>query len=129
MLVMFCCVLVSPLDPYVKMKLYYKGKKKFKWKSRIIKNTLSPVFNQDFTFDIATMDISQVRLKLVLKDEDHYLRKNETIGKVEFGDNTDHVTGLDHWKDMKANPYIRITRWHSLDRQSAAIFQLLRFIL
>ena len=128
MLVMFCCVFVSLLDPYVKMKLYYKGKKKFKWKSRIIKNTLSPVFNQDFTFDIANMDINQVSLKLVLKDEE-YLRKNETIGKVEFGDNSDHASGLDHWKDMKANPYIRITRWHSLDRQSAAIFQLLRFIL
>lgn len=122
-------ILLSAIaDPYVKIRLLYRGKKKRKWKSRVIKKTLSPVFNQDFAFDIANMDIHNITLKLIMKDED-MLSKNDTIGKVEFGDNADHATGRSHWKDMIANPYTRITRWHSLDQHSAALFQLLRFRL
>ena len=104
--------------------MVYDGKTKYKWKSRVAKKTLAPVFNQDFTFDLAEMDVQDVVLKLFVKDED-VLTKDDFIGMVDFGVSVDHPTGCAHWRDMLSSPYTRITRWHSLDQHTGGFFQFL----
>ena len=111
-------------DPYVEIKVYYKGKRKYKWKSKVKKKTLTPMFNQDFMFDFADLDINDIVVKLVMKDED-FLSKDDFMGIVEFGESVDHPTGRAHWKEIMNCPNTRITRWHSLDQHSVGLFHLL----
>ncbi len=113
-------------DPYVEIKIYNKGKRINKWKSKVKKKTLTPVFNQDFTFDLSGMDLRDIVMKLVMKDEDLF-SKDDFMGMVEFGEYVDHPTGRIHWKEIMNNPNTRVTRWHSLDQHSVGIFHLLTF--
>ena len=112
------------LDPYVEIKVYHKGKRIFKQKSKVVKKTLNPVFNQDFTIDLADKDMEEVIIKLVMKDAD-FLTKDDFMGLVEFGEFVDHPTGRSHWQEMIANPNTRITHWHCLDQHSVGIFNLI----
>ena len=51
-------------DPYIKIHFIYKGKRKKKWKSTVKKNTLTPIFNESFLFEMSRgMNISDVHLK------------------------------------------------------------------
>ena len=108
------------------MKVYEKGKRKYKWKSKVKKNTLSPLFNQDFAFDLSGMEMKDIVIKLLMKDED-FFGKDDFMGMVEFGEHVDHPTGRSHWKEISNSPNTRITRWHSLDQHSVGIFHLLSF--
>ncbi len=106
--------IVSFIDPYVVVKLIYKAEIVARWQSKVIKNTLSPIFNQAFTFDLADMKLADVSLRLTVKDKD-IIFKDELMGVVEFGYNVQHVTGCNHWKEVISNPFTRVTLWHSLN--------------
>ena len=90
-----------------------------------MKRELSPVFNQDFTFDLNDMSMDDVVLKLILKDNDLFT-KDDFMGMVEFGKSVDHPSGRAHWNEMIANPSKRITSWHFLDQHSLGIFHFLQ---
>lgn len=113
-------------DPYVKIQLFYEGKKKPKiWYSKTVKNSLSPVYNQQFSFEIDTnMDIELVSLKIVVKDED-LLGKDDVLGVVNMGSKSDHISGRGHWNDMISTPEARLTRWHSLNSESTIVFKFI----
>nr|XP_033784822.1 synaptotagmin-8 isoform X2 [Geotrypetes seraphini] len=99
-------------DPYVKVQLILNKKKWKKKKTGVKKNTLSPYFNEVFSFDVAFEQIQNVDLVISVWDHDK-VSKNEEIGKVFLGC---RATGnqLRHWSDMLANPRRPIAQWHSL---------------
>ena len=101
------------IDPYIVIKLIYKGETITKWRSKIIWNTLSPTFNQDFTLDLADVEIDKVTLRLTMKDKD-VLSRDDLMGVMEFGNNVKHATGCTHWKETIGNPFTRVTHWHCL---------------
>ncbi|XP_069754683.1 synaptotagmin VIII [Narcine bancroftii] len=99
-------------DPYVKIRLMINNKKVRKKKTSVKKNTLSPYFNESFTFDVAFEEIQKVQLVISVWDHDK-ISKNDAIGRLFVGCG---ATGnqLRHWSDMLANPRRPIAQWHSL---------------
>ena len=95
------------------VKLYHDGTEKAKWTSHVMRNTLTPVFNQDFTFDLADMEMNSVSLKITVKDK-AFWTLDDVMGVVEFGASVSHTTGNSHWNKIIVSPYTRITQWHSL---------------
>lgn len=110
-------------DTHVEVTMYYNGKKQYKWKSSVVKNTLSPCYNEYFRFDVTDMKMSDVVMKLLVKDRG-LLGKDDFMGMVELGEHVDHETGRTQWRNMIANPNTRITNWHSLDQYTVGIFNL-----
>ena len=87
------------LDPYVKIYLIHKGKRHTKWKMSVKKNTLLPVFNEAFKFDISNMEIKDVSLEVHVMDYDRFSR-NDVVGVVHIGESVDHKSGREHWTEM-----------------------------
>ena len=100
-------------DPYVKVRLLHSGKKREKWKTSIKKNTLAPVFHEQFQFNISNMQITDISLQLVLMDFDRFIR-NERMGTIQIGDHSPQKSGQAHWKDTCLSPHQTISRWHSI---------------
>ena len=72
-----------------------------------------------------TWSTEEIVVELAVKDKD-LIKRDDFIGKVEFGDYVAHPTGRAHWKEVMASPNTRITKWHSLDEHnSAGVFNLL----
>ena len=68
-------------DPYAKL-LIRTGDKERKGKSKIIKKTLDPEWNEKFLFD-GVLDDS-VEVTIVLKDDDGMMSNGEPIGQADF---------------------------------------------
>ncbi|XP_043915303.1 synaptotagmin-2-like isoform X1 [Protopterus annectens] len=99
-------------DPYVKIQLILNKKKWKKKKTTVKKNTLSPYYNETFTFEVPFEQIQNVVMVISVWDHDK-VSKNEAIGKLFLGCK---ATGnqLQHWSDMLANPRRPIAQWHTL---------------
>eukprot|EP00092_Neocalanus_flemingeri_P001913 GFUD01002043.1.p1 GENE.GFUD01002043.1~~GFUD01002043.1.p1 ORF type:complete len:1721 (-),score=424.93 GFUD01002043.1:78-4745(-) len=67
-------------DPYVQVALNQNHKE---LKTKTVKNTQNPVWNDDFRFEIPLADISQKTLSLKVFDWDR-LSKNDPIGEVQI---------------------------------------------
>ncbi len=107
-------------DPYVKVFLVHKGVRRVKWKSSIKRNTLKPVFNESFEFDVSPVDVKDVSLEVMVMDYDHFTR-NHPIGVVLFGMTESVESGISHWEKVFSSPYVSISHWHSIlpDYQSS----------
>ena len=91
----------------------FKGKRHFKWKTSVKKNTLLPVFNEAFQFDIAGMDLRDITLEVLVMDYDRFSR-NDLMGVISIGENVAHLSGRNHWLAMQSSPNQAISNWHSL---------------
>ena len=100
-------------DPYVKVCLLHRGKRREKWKTSTKKGTLAPVFNELFQFDVSNMQIKDVTLQLVLMDFDRFVR-NDRMGTIQIGDNSQQTSGQMHWRQMCLSPHETISHWHSI---------------
>ena len=102
-------------DPYVKINLYHKRCKVYKWKSSVKKGTLVPVYNEKFEFDIVGMDVQSVHLEVVIVDHD-VVGTNDLIGAIEIGKQSDHPTGRLQWTEMISSPHSPICFWHAIPK-------------
>lgn len=99
-------------DPYVKVHLLLGGRKVRKKKTTIKKNTLSPYYNEAFSFEVPCDQVQNAQVELTVLDYDK-LGRNEAIGRVAVGAAAGGA-GLRHWADMLANPRRPVAQWHSL---------------
>ena len=100
-------------DPYVKVYVVHKGRKHSKWKSTIKKNTLLPVFNEPFQFDISNLNIQDISLEFVVMDYDRFSKDN-IVGHVQVGPSAKEEMGRTHWEELISSPNQPISRWHTI---------------
>lgn len=99
-------------DPYVKINLMMNGKRLKKKKTTVKKNTLSPYYNESFSFEVPFEQIQKVQVVITVLDYDQ-VGSNDPIGKVVVGCGASGAE-LRHWSDMLAAPRRPIASWHTL---------------
>lgn len=99
------------------MKLYLivKGQRIAKKKTLVKPQTLNPVFNQSFVFDLppSVENLEGVSLELLLLDFDR-LTKNEVLGRLELGPQAVEDSARTQWADIANSPRRQIAHWHKL---------------
>ncbi len=83
-----------------------------KWKTSVKKNTLLPVFNEAFNFNIFGLDIREITLQAMVMDHGK-LGRNEHIGTVWIGEKQP-MSGKVHWGHMLASPNQSVDHWHMI---------------
>lgn len=102
-------------DPYGKVNLLFKGHRVAKWKSSTKMNSLGPIYNEAFHFEVRKMDINHISLQFILLDEDK-LRTGQdaVIGYTILGDHSPSDSGRKQWTNIKSSPGTSFTSWHTL---------------
>lgn len=107
-----CMDMGGASDPYVKVQLTLDKRKWKKKKTTVKKKTLSPYYNESFTFDVTFEQIQRVNLVISVWDHDAVTR-NDTMGKIFLGCDA-AGNQLRHWADMLSNPRRPVAQWHNL---------------
>ncbi|KAI0221803.1 Double C2-like domain-containing protein beta [Lamellibrachia satsuma] len=102
-------------DPFVKLYLKPDKDKKTKCKTRVKKQTLNPVFDEEFSFNIPRDLLASKTLEVTVWDKD--IGRNDYIGGIQLGTSAkrEHLT---HWKEVIQTPGQRFERWHLLHEDS-----------
>ncbi|XP_017161636.1 double C2-like domain-containing protein beta [Poecilia reticulata] len=102
-------------DPYVKIYLKPDIQKKSKHKTAVMKRTLNPEFNQEFSYDVSLSELAKKTLEVTVWDHD-LGRSNDFIGGV-FLSCRSQGDALRHWMDCLKNKGQRVERWHILTNE------------
>ena len=94
----------------------------YKWKSSVKRNTLAPVYNESFSYEVtedvkATMDTDNIMISFYVSDYD-VLSQNTTA--VHIGKHAKSELGRRHWSEVLKSPCQRISFWHPIQLQVAA---------
>lgn len=103
--------------PFIKVSLMLSGRQLKKTKTSVAKNTLVPVYNEAFVFDVPIDRLSDVSLLVRVLDtntEDGRRPQTQTIGKAIVGPDAQTSIGLHHWNCMMTTPRKPIAQWHPL---------------
>lgn len=100
------------LDTYVKVLYYVQGKVIERKKTKVVKKSTSPVFNEAFVFEIREEDLKRTSIMCEVYRGDTVL-KTERIGHITVGLES-FSTEVRHWNDMIMSPLKRITETHLL---------------
>ncbi|XP_022914567.1 synaptotagmin-10-like [Onthophagus taurus] len=99
-------------DPYVKVYLLCQGKRIKKKKTSVMKNTLSPVYNEAMVFDVPAENIEDVSIIIKVFDYDR-IGSNELMGCTAIGSSFIGI-GREHWMEMLDNPRRNVAQWYPL---------------
>ena len=91
----------------------YEGKRKAKWKTTIKRNTLLPIFNEAFAFDISRINIRDITLEIAIMNYDQFSRNN-VMGNVCIGENVEQASGRAHWAQMMSSARTPVSQWHPI---------------
>ncbi|XP_078359910.1 synaptotagmin-6-like isoform X2 [Oculina patagonica] len=100
-------------NPFVKVSLMLAGRQMKKTKTSVARNTLLPVYNEAFVFDVPIDRLSDVSLLVRVLDNGDGKRPR-TIGKSIVGPDAQTSIGLHHWNCMMTTPRKPIAQWHPL---------------
>jgi len=101
-------------DPYVKLWLVQKGNKLEKRKTSVKPQTLMPIFNETFVFNVPSKEKMDTEVNLVVTVMDYdLLSSNNEIGHVIVG-SLGCESGRRQWKDALDHHDTPITQWHKL---------------
>lgn len=93
------------------------GRQMKKTKTSVARNTLLPVYNEAFVFDVPIDRLSDVSLLVRVLDTydgDGRRPQTRTIGKSIVGPDAQTSIGLHHWNCMMTTPRKPIAQWHPL---------------
>lgn len=76
------------IDPFVKVSLVHNNKRLKKKKTTVFRNTVNPVFNEAFSFDVSK-DMLKASLIEFLVLHDSLLGTNELLGRAVIGNKAD----------------------------------------
>ncbi|KAI1727845.1 c2 domain-containing protein [Ditylenchus destructor] len=101
-------------DPYVKLWLVQKGNKLEKRKTAVKPQTLMPIFNESFAFNVPPKDKMEAEVNLVVTVMDYdLLSSNNEIGHVILG-SLGTESGSRHWRQVMEHPDQAVTLSHKL---------------
>jgi len=100
------------LDTFVKVLYLVHGKAIERKKTKVIKKSTSPVFNEAFVFDMKEEELKHSSVMCEVYRGDTVL-KSERIGYITLGLES-FGTEVRHWNDMIMSPLKRITETHLL---------------
>ncbi len=114
----------AQMDATVKCYLLPNRKSRGKKKTQVIKNSLNPVWEEQFTYQVTREELSKERvLEITVWDYDNR-GINNFVGGLRLGPS--HAGGkhkkwmdstgdeLSHWEDMLAHPGEWVELWHNL---------------
>lgn len=106
-------------DPFVKVVVTHKGEKVYRWKSTVKKKTLSPVYNESFSYQVTqdmrtALDVNDLALNFYIIDHDR-LGQNDKMGEVKVGQRVNSELGRRHWTKLLQSPWQRISFWHPIE--------------
>ena len=118
-----------PQGPFVKVSLMLAGRQMKKTKTSVARNTLLPVYNEAFVFDVPIDRLSDVSLLVRVLDTYHgdgRRPQTRTIGKTIVGPDAQTSIGLHHWNCMMTTPRKPIAQWHPLVKTWLAVENIIR---
>lgn len=118
-----------PQGPFVKVSLMLAGRQMKKTKTSVARNTLLPVYNEAFVFDVPIDRLSDVSLLvrvLNTHQRDGRRPQTRTIGKTIVGPDAQTSIGLHHWNCMMTTPRKPIAQWHPLVKTWLTINNIIR---
>ncbi|XP_077986040.1 synaptotagmin-5-like [Glandiceps talaboti] len=98
-------------DPYVKVSIFYSGKRLKKKKTSTKHHTINPVFNEALVFSVGQDFLKHLYLEFHIMHENR-LGQNEVLGRVLLGPDAQGEE-LAHWNEMITSNK-PIARWHAL---------------
>lgn len=105
------------------------GRQMKKTKTSVARNTLLPVYNEAFVFDVPIDRLSDVSLLVRVLDTYHgdgRRPQTRTIGKTIVGPDAQTSIGLHHWNCMMTTPRKPIAQWHPLVKSWLTIKNIIR---
>lgn len=90
--------LPDPPDPYVKLYLLPERSKKSKKKSSAIKDTVNPVYEENFDYDIPSSKLASTQLEVTVVDRKGMFSRRATMGRVLINLTQNDISG--HWYDL-----------------------------
>lgn len=75
--------------------------------------TLSPVYNEAMAFDVANMNLDDIKLQIFIKQKQESA-PDKLMGRVVLGSNMDGYIN-EHWQEAMSSKK-PIARWHSLSK-------------
>lgn len=81
------------------------------WRTSVKRNTLTPIFNESFQFDVSEMDMNSITLEAVVMDFDRFSHSDQ-IGLTLIGKDVSAESGRSHWKEVITSSSVAVSHWH-----------------
>jgi len=104
--------IASSPDTYVKFWLVHQGNKWEKRKTTVKHQSLTPTFNETFSFTVPKDKIAETQLVAAVMEYE-LISSNAEIGHCILGKRGGE-SGQKHWKEIQAKPGIPVSLWHKL---------------
>lgn len=99
-------------DPFVKITLLINNKAKKSVKTRYIKQTLDPYYNEEFVLKLDAAKAPVADVSFLVLDYDMF-GGADVIGQVTLGSHS-YGPQMRHWRDMLLSPHKTVACWHML---------------
>ncbi|XP_074647549.1 synaptotagmin-17-like [Tubulanus polymorphus] len=105
--------LVGGSDPFVKVTLLYDDKAMKTKKTSTKKNTIDPVFNESFNFNVTPEQLEHTSVAVTVWDYNSK-SKDDFVGRIVIGTYTTGPHEITHWNRMIRSPRSPVAQWHTL---------------
>ncbi|XP_070579385.1 synaptotagmin-17-like [Ptychodera flava] len=105
--------IITGSDPFVKIQLL-QGLKLIKTKkSSTKKNTIDPVFNESFNFNVSPVMLAENSVVISVWDHNSKCR-DDFVGQIVIGKYSSGPSEMTHWNRMLQSQRSPVAQWHSL---------------